>query len=152
MQIQDVQVRSKRSNNSGKRHYHLNKKSRHTKALKLLEKSKDCQEEWGRDEDKEKLTTPISVTSHYKKYNVEERKIVVQKPNRENFVASVLYDGQEEAMKINLAQPRGKVKPMNIVVDLSSTKEEELIELLKEYKDVFAYSYKDLKWVDPQVC
>ena len=63
------------SNKSGKSHYHLNKKSSHAKALKSLEKFKDFQEEWGtyEDKDEEKLTTPISVSSHYKKYNVKER-------------------------------------------------------------------------------
>ena len=105
MQIQDVQVRSKRSNVNGKSHHHLNKKRECTKTLKLPEKFEDCQEEWGTDDEEEKLTTPISVPSHYKKYNVEERKIVVQKPDREKVVAGVSYDGQEEAKKIDLAQP-----------------------------------------------
>ena len=104
LQIQDVQVRSKRSNNGGKIHYHLNMKSKHTKALKLPKKFEDCQEEWGsNEEDEDKLTTPISVPSHYKKYEVEERNIVVQKPDKEKVVAGVSYDGHEEAKKINLA-------------------------------------------------
>ena len=78
MQIQDVQVRYKTFNNNEKIHNHLNKKSRHTKALKLPKKFEDWQEEWGIEENehKEKLTTPISMLSHYKKYNVEERKLL----------------------------------------------------------------------------
>ena len=45
---------------------------------------KDFQAEWDEEEDtKEKLTTPISVPEHYKKYTVEERKIIWQKPNRQ---------------------------------------------------------------------
>ena len=35
LQIQDIQVRSKRSNASGNNHYHLKMKSKRTKALKL---------------------------------------------------------------------------------------------------------------------
>ena len=74
LHIQDVQVRSKQSNASGNSHYHLKMKSKQTKALKLLEKFEDCQEEWGSNEKEEdKLTTPISVPSHYKKHDVEER-------------------------------------------------------------------------------
>ena len=82
-------------------------KSKQTKVLKLPEKFEDCQEEWGSDEEEEedKLTTRISVPSHYKKYEVEERKIIVQKPDRGKGVAGVSYDGQEEAKKIDLAQP-----------------------------------------------
>ena len=105
MQTQDIQVRSKWSNSSWKSHYHLKKKIKRIKALKLPENFEDCQEEWELDEeDKDKLTTPISVPSHFKKYNMEERKILVQKPNREKVVAGMSYDGQEESRKINLTQ------------------------------------------------
>ena len=36
---------------------------------------------WDKEEDtnKEKLTTPISVLEHYKKYTIEEQKIIWQK-------------------------------------------------------------------------
>ena len=125
LQIQDVQVRSKRSNASGNSHYHLKMKSKQTKALKLPKKFEDCQEEWGSNQEEEdKLTTPISVPSHYKKYEVEERKIVVQKPDREKVVARVSYDGQEEAKKIDLAQPREEAKPAYISADLTAEEEE----------------------------
>ena len=82
LQIQDVQVRSKQSNASGNSHYHLKMKSKQTKALKLPKKFEYCHEEWGSDEEEDKLTTPISVPSHYKKYKVEVRKVVIQKPNK----------------------------------------------------------------------
>ena len=39
-----------------------------------------------------------------------------------------------------------------IATDLETDEETKLISTLKEYKDVFAWSYKDLKGVDPQVC
>ena len=116
-------------------------KSKQTKVLKLLEKFEDCQEEWGSDEkDKDKLTTPISVPSHYKKYNVDKRKIVVQKLDRENVIARVSYDGQEEAKKIDLAQRGEEAKPAYISADLTTEEEEQLIALLKEYKDVICWS------------
>ena len=42
----------------------------------------DCQAEWDKEEDtKEKLTTPLSVPEPYKKYTIEEHKIIWQKPN-----------------------------------------------------------------------
>ena len=41
---------------------------------------------------------------------------------------------------------------MYIATDLEPEEESELIKLLKEYKDVFAWSFKDLKGVDPAVC
>ena len=39
-----------------------------------------------------------------------------------------------------------------IATNLEADGETLLISTLKEYKDVFAWSYKDLKGVDPQVC
>ena len=100
-------------------------KSKQTKALKIPEKFEDCHKEWGSDkEEEDKLTTPINVPSHYKKYEVEERKIVVQKPDTEKVVVGVSYDGQEEAKKIDLAQPGEEAKPAYILADLTIEEEE----------------------------
>ena len=39
-----------------------------------------------------------------------------------------------------------------IEIDSTSNEEELLIQILKEHRDVFAWSYKDLKGVDPNSC
>ena len=114
---------------------------------------KDCQAEQDEEEDtEEKRTTPLSVPEHYKKYTVEERKIIWQKPNRQQPVAGVSYEGPKDAKKIDLAGPNEDAKPVNIATDLKPTEEQCLIELLQEFGDVFAWSYKDLKGVDPAIC
>ena len=41
---------------------------------------------------------------------------------------------------------------MYIATDLLPEEEERLIATLREYKDIFAWSYKDLKGVDPSIC
>ena len=41
---------------------------------------------------------------------------------------------------------------VNIAIDLSPDEEELLVKTLREYKDVFAWSYKDLKGVDASIC
>ena len=97
------------------------------------------------------MTHPRSVPSHYKKYTVEERKIVLQKPTKEKVVAGVAHYGQEEAKKVDLAQPYEESKPVYILANLSEEEEKELIQLLKKFRDVVAWSYKDLKGVDPKV-
>ena len=40
---------------------------------------------------------------------------------------------------------------MYIVANLSTKEEEELIKFLKDFKDVFAWSYEDLKGADSQL-
>ena len=67
-------------------HYELMKKRLKTiAASEGKEDFKDCLSEWeALDTDEDKLTTPISVPSHYKKYTVEECKIVVKKPEQTN--------------------------------------------------------------------
>ncbi|MCO5552095.1 hypothetical protein L7F22_005605 [Adiantum nelumboides] len=62
------------------------------------------------------------------------------------------YDGLEKAKKIDLAEPGEEPKPAYIATDLTEEEEQLLIATLKQYKDVFAWSYKDLKGVDPSIC
>ena len=62
------------------------------------------------------------------------------------------YDGPEDAKQVDLAEPGEEPKPVYIATDLTPEEEELLIDTLKEYKDVFAWSYKDLKGVDPKIC
>ena len=58
----------------------------------------------------------------------------------------------ENAKKIDLAGEGEEPKPAYIAADLEPDEEELLIKTLKEYRDVFAWSYKGLKGVDPDIC
>ena len=106
----------------------------------MPEKFEDCLSDWGLEEDDEsgQLTHPRNMPSHYKKYMVEKRKIVLQKPTREKVVAGVSYDGQEEAKKVDLAQLDEESKPVYVSADLNEEEEKELIQLFQEFRDVFA--------------
>ena len=78
---------------------------------------KDCQVEWDKEEDtEEKLTTSLSVPEHYKKYMVEEHKIIWQKPNRQQPIIGISYKGPKE--KIDLVGPNDDAKPICIATDL----------------------------------
>ena len=98
------------------------------------------------------MTTPISVPKHYKKYTVEERKIIWQKPNRQQPIIAISYKGPKDDKKVDLAGHGEDTKPVYIATDLEPNEEQSLIEILQELRDVFAWSYKDLKGVDPTVC
>ncbi|MCO5548431.1 hypothetical protein L7F22_001887 [Adiantum nelumboides] len=90
----------------------------------------------------------MSVLSHYRKFTIQDKKIVLTEPIKER-KDKESYNGPEDAKKIDLA---GKdPKTAYIATDLSLEEEEELIKLLKEYKDVFSWSYKDLKGVDLEI-
>ena len=62
------------------------------------------------------------------------------------------YDGLKNSKRIYLPKNGEEPKPAYIIVDLEPKEEELLIVTLKEYKDVFAWSYKDLKGVDLDIC
>ena len=62
------------------------------------------------------------------------------------------YDGLENAKKIDLAEEGEDPRPAYIAADLEPEEEKMLIAALKEYRNVFAWSYKDLKGVDPKIC
>ena len=67
-------------------------------------------------------------------------------------VPGQLYDGPKNARKINLGEEGQDPRLAYIATDLLPKDEELLIKTLKEYKDVFAWSYRDLKGVDPTIC
>lgn len=91
----------------------------------------------------------INVPFHYKKYNVEDRKVMVKQPEQLKVTQGISYDGPEDTKKIDLAQPWEDPKIMYIGTDLDPEEEQKLIELLlQDYRDVLAWSFKDLKGVD----
>ncbi len=57
---------------------------------------------------------------------------------------------EEQLTKINLCFEK-KLTTVKISVDLESIINYQLIELLKEFKDIFAWTYKDLKGIPPYV-
>ena len=78
---------------------------------------------------------------------------MLQRPNRQKpKTLGMSYDGLEDAKKIDLAEPGEEPRLTWIATDLSQEEEALLISMLKKYKDVFAWSYKDLKGVDPAIC
>lgn len=62
------------------------------------------------------------------------------------------YDGLENAKKIYLAREGEEPRPAYIAADLEPDEEELLVKTLKEYRDVFSWSYRNLKGVDPDIC
>jgi len=52
--------------------------------------------------------------------------------------------------KINLGS-KENLQQVRINVDLKTVVNYQLIELLKEFKDIFAQTYKDLKGIPPKV-
>ena len=87
-----------------------------------------------------------------KKYTIQDQKIIVQQPIRTAQKPGESYDGLENAKKIDLAEEGEEPKPTYIAADLEPEEEELLMKTLKEFRDVFAWSYKDLKGVDPDIC
>ena len=77
---------------------------------------------------------------------------MVTKPEIILMSLGLSYDGLEEIKKVDLASPGEEPKPLNIAKGLRPEEECKLIELFLEFRDVFAWSYKDLKGVDLVVC
>ena len=94
----------------------------------------------------------INVPSHFKRYTIKKQKVVVQQPIQTQQAPGESYDGPQGSKKIDLAEPGEESKPAWIASDLSQEEEDLLIKTLKEYRDVFAWTYKDLKGVDPTIC
>ena len=57
----------------------------------------------------------------------------------------VSYDGPKDAKKVDLAKPSEEPRLVWIATHLQPDEEELLLSTLREYRDIFAWSYKDLK-------
>ena len=105
------------------------------------------------DESDKEANDEQDLPSNFKKYTIEDRKIKLLKPKREKpTTTGQSYEGPEDAKQVDLAANGEEPRLVWIATDLSQTEEALLISTLKEYKDVFAWSYKDLKGVDPEIC
>ena len=58
-----------------------------------------------------------------------------------------VYEGWTKVKEANLAEPGETPKRVFVSVDLTKEEESDLIALLKEHKDYFAWSYEDMKGV-----
>ena len=74
------------------------------------------------------------------------------KPNRQQPIIGISYKGPKAAKKVDLTGLGEDKKLVYIATNLEQNEEQSLIEILQEFRDVFAWSYKDLKGVDPTIC
>ena len=122
--------------------------------LKFKEYTQMMKEAWSSlsgDDTEEELG--VTVPDGLKKYTIEDRKIILQKPMRQKpDTPGISYDGPKDAKQINLAEGGEEQKLVCIATDLAPDEEQLLIQTLKDHRDVFAWSYKDLKGVDPDIC
>ena len=119
---------------------------------KYKELKRTLQKEWSAemesdDSDQDALSAPL----HFKCYTIQDQKIVLQQPKRDPQKPGESYDGLENSKKIDLAEEGEETRPIWIASELEP-EEHKLVETLREYRDVFAWSYRDLKGVDPQIC
>ena len=105
------------------------------------------------DDSDDKTIEELDLPSTFRRYTIEDRKIKLQRPRRQKpKTLGVLYEGPKDAKQIDLANPGEEPRHVWIATNLSAEEEQELIATLKEYRDIFAWSYKDLKGVDPEIC
>ena len=89
---------------------------------------------------------------HFKAYTTGERKVAYTKAQRTPTNGSNgVYDGPAVVKEIELAELGEDSKPVFIAQDLTPVEEEALKMLLKEFRDIFAWTYHDMKGVPPSV-
>ena len=124
----------------------LERKQKHNELKRTLK------QEWSIEmETKDTDSGVLSAPSHFKCYTIEERKVILQHPKREQQNPRESYDRPENSKQVNLARENEEPKHVWIAFELEEQEEKLQIETLKNYKDVFAWSYKDLKGVDPAI-
>ncbi|MCO5581275.1 hypothetical protein L7F22_035153 [Adiantum nelumboides] len=117
-------------------------------------------DKWGMTGTKEKVDVePEEASPALNKPNLKLQKVNgMTRVNTNNiFLGLYKYDRGEHATyyrceEIDLAELGEEPKPTYIATDLTKEEEKLLIATLKQYKDMFAWSYQDLKGVDPSIC
>ena len=106
------------------------------------------------DSDEEEVAEDhIDMPSAFKRFTIQDRTILLHKPKRQKPVeAEESYEGPEDAKQVDLALEGEEPRKVWIATNLSPEEEALLISTLREYRDVFAWSYKDLNGVDPTIC
>ncbi len=70
----------------------------------------------------------VTVPDGLKKYTIEDRKVILQKPMRKKpDTPGISYDGPEDAKQIDIAKEGEEPKMVWIAIDLTPDKEELLI-------------------------
>ena len=92
------------------------------------------------DDSKEEVTKDqLDLPSAFKKYTIQDRTILLEKPKRQKpLEVGESYEGPEGAKQVDLAQEGEEPKKVWIATNFTLDKEALLILTLKEYRDVFA--------------
>lgn len=134
----------------------INTKMTKVEKRSLIQKQKKMlKEAWltSSNDDTKSEEKKTRVPQNFRRFTIQDRKVVMSSPNQQKLdVPGTSYDEPEDAKRIDLAEPGEEPKPTWIAMDLTPEEEELLISTLKEYKDIFAWTYKDLKGVDPKIC
>ena len=92
------------------------------------------------DSDKEEITEEqVDVPSAFKRYTIQDRTILLQKPKRQKPIENKeSYEGPKDAKQVDLALEGEEPRKVWMATYLSSEEEALLISTLREYRDVFA--------------
>ena len=81
----------------------------------------------------------IDVHNTFKRYTIQDRTILLQKPKWQKPIETEeSYEGPEDAKQVDLALEGEEPRKVWIATDLSPKEEALLISTLREYRDVFA--------------
>ena len=122
--------------------------------LKFKEYMKQMKEAWssisGEEMDDD---LGVTVPDGLKKYTIKDRKIILQKSMCQKLeIPGESYDGPKDAKQVDLANEGEEPQLVWIATNLSPDEEKLLIHTLRDHRNVFAWSYKDLKGVAPNIC
>ena len=82
---------------------------------------------------------------------VDATDILESADTAEAVTADPKISAKEELEVINLSYDPNVYRPVSISASLSVEERMHLVELLKEYQDVFAWQYDEMPWIDPKL-
>lgn len=81
----------------------------------------------------------LSVPSHFKKYTIKERKIVVQQSDENSPNSWSMYQGPKNGKRLDLVNEGEEQRPLYIATDLDLEEEEILIKTFRENREMYSF-------------
>ncbi|MCO5576707.1 hypothetical protein L7F22_030522 [Adiantum nelumboides] len=129
----------------------LSRTTRRRQNRELAQQQKEVEDKAQSIEQEEAIDLNL-IPKHFKSYTTGDREVVYTKSQRTHINGSSgVYYGPAIVKEIELVEPGEESKHVFIAQDLIEIEEAVLKELLKEFKDIFAWTYHDMKGVPPSV-
>ena len=121
------------------------------KIVRLQKLHREAEKKFDEENNQEKIKDLHPTPDRFKAFTIGNRQLLCEKAKRSPSEYNISgYEGPAEVKEVDLSSLGQDPKPLFIATDLSHLEEKDLLILLREFRDCFAWTYKDMPGVPPR--